>query len=90
MIGTSDIKAMTDNSDWLGWGYLGHELRSDETDEKLAAAANWLGLDEADVFLWANSRLARHFMDGYGPEVTSKGFEAALDEGLPTLRAEAA
>lgn len=85
----NDLGAMTDHPDWGGWGYLGHESRTAATDAELVAAANDANVDATDLFLWANSRCARHFMDMY-PDPRFGGFGDELARSLPVLRAEVA
>jgi hypothetical protein len=73
------------------FGYLGHELRSDETDAALLRAAADMGLTREDVLLWASSRSARFAMDGFIPSAyPTVQFRRWLREHLPELRAECA
>lgn len=58
-----DLTRMKYEKAYEGFGYLGHEKRNEWTDEKLLKAANELNLSYADLFLYANSRPARHTMD---------------------------
>ena len=81
------IRNMTLLDEWGGWGYLGHELRTEATDLALANVAAMRALTPSDVFLWANSRYARHFADAGC--FTPADFAASLDRYLPALRAEA-
>lgn len=87
------IEAMTEHAEYGGFGYLGHSDRTHESDRALATAANLLGLTADDVFLWANSRYARHAMDVMPKHPVASDFEAAMmnpRRGLPALRAEVA
>lgn len=71
-----------------GFGYLGHESRSVQSDEALVEACNILGLAERDMFLWANSIYGRHLMDKLGRGAASSEFMADIEKHLPSLRAE--
>jgi hypothetical protein len=89
---------------WGGFGYLGGTRRSSRSDKYLAEAANELGLDREEIFLWANSKPARHFMDGYPngfydyensgwgemhtPMERVRAFRLALAHDLPELLTE--
>lgn len=87
------IENMTNDAEFGGFGYLGHSDRTERTDARLATAANRLGLTTADVFLWANSRYARHAMDQMGRTATIAQMTDALTNdrrGLPALRKEIA
>lgn len=88
----SDIEQMARRDDFGGWGYLGHGDRTHDSDVALADAANHLGIDAEDTFLWANSRPGRHFMDGAADDYTTDDFRRALtadiNRWLPALRAE--
>jgi hypothetical protein len=59
-----------------GWGYLGHRNRTLKTDILLLEAANKLNFTNEDLFSWANSISARHFMD-HNP-TTIKSFLASI------------
>ena len=61
----NDLNKMTSRSDYNGFGYLRHEKRSKSSDNRLIRQANSLGLLSEDLFSWANSKPARHFMDNY-------------------------
>jgi len=58
-----DIERLADHDDFGGFGYLGNSERNHDTDSILARTANDQGLTLDEVFLWANSRMARHFAD---------------------------
>lgn len=75
---TADLDRMTDDDNWLGFGYIGGRrtaLTSDdpeapaqperiaEVDAWLIARANRLGLDYDGLFAWANSKNGRWFGD---------------------------
>lgn len=79
-----DIEGMEAKSG--GFGYLGHENRNHATDLQLAQAAQDLGLSYDDVFLWADSRSARHFMDG--APAGASNFANQIKKDLPTLKKE--
>lgn len=87
----ADLQQAEDNSN--GFGYLGHLERNQgmDTDAALLEVANGLGLNSTDLWLWADSRPARHFMDG-APTHDAGSFrrELAIDisRHLPSLRAE--
>jgi len=84
------INGLAEHPDHEGWGYLGHYSRTDRTDRVLAAVATECGLTIDDVFLWANSRSARHFMDNRAGANLEARLTTALLRDLPGLRAEVA
>lgn len=85
MITAEQITMLVDRDDWHGWGYLGSPDRKPAFhDGVLAKAANRIGLDLEDVFLWANSTYGRHFMDNAPSRI--KAFADELEEALPLLR----
>lgn len=87
MINIEKIKEMTRYRTYLGFGYLGAVERDDETDEMLVEAANSLGLSVYEVFLWANSRCGRKFMDPHKPKSSSE-FIQGIESSLPSLKDE--
>lgn len=82
------IANLTNNPEFGGFGYLGHEFRDAVSDSLLAAAADQLHLTLDDVFLWANSRPGRHFMDTEPWNIGQ--FVEELERELPFLYAEVA
>jgi len=64
----TDFDAMTENPEWLGFGYIGTRRHLGEADRsagdalvlKFAAAQGW---SDADLFEWANSKSGRYFAD---------------------------
>lgn len=85
------IAKMTDHEDFGGFGYLGHENRTGISDAQLAEAANDLRIPAVELFMWANSRCARHFMDNYEDRSGAyRRFCDALTRDLVVLRAEEA
>lgn len=71
-------------------GYLNSEFRSARTDNSLLAAAAELELSYAHLFLWVNSRYARHGMDklSNGQSIDMYFFTSELREMLPQLLEE--
>jgi hypothetical protein len=67
-------------------GYLNSDNRNDVTDAQLLIAVEHLGLTYSDLFLWCNSRNARHFMDNAPLEV--RLFVEEIKASLPALRNE--
>lgn len=88
MITYQDIENLVERDEYMGFGYLGNSRRRHDHDRLLATAANHLGLSLDDVFLWANSRPARHFMDWW--ENDFQELCEQLDRKLPGLRLEVA
>jgi hypothetical protein len=69
-----DIKIKDLNTFYSGgFGYLGHEKRTPDTDVILVEAANELGLKTEELALWCDSRLARHAMDTIPHFVNEEG-----------------
>jgi hypothetical protein len=67
---TADFDKMTTKKEWLGSGYLGERATqreqgrdTSEADEKAIAEANRLGLTDAELFDWANSKNGRWYGD---------------------------
>lgn len=67
---TADFDKMTASPEWQGFGYLGERATqkeqsrdTTEADEKAIAEANRLGLTEAELFEWANSKNGRWYGD---------------------------
>lgn len=93
LITTGQINDMTERPEHHGFGYLGHEHRTAQSDRTLRDAANQLGLSNADVFLWANSRYARHWMDVREQPTLEDFIHVLRDDtkrGLPALQIEEA
>lgn len=78
MATTADFDKMMKNEMWLGFGYLGERrntltstdpecpARPDlvaKADAAAVAEANRLGLTDAELFDWANSRTGRYYGD---------------------------
>lgn len=85
------IEAFADDDEFMGFGFIGHSRRRHRHDVALAEAANRNELQLDEVFLWANSRWARHFMDqafDATGEVLVDKLERALFASLPDLIAE--
>jgi hypothetical protein len=88
------IEELRTRGEWRGFGYLGHENRRHATDVVLASVATLMSLSIDEVFLWANSRPARHFMDEWGfdagaqPTIFAHALANQLREELPRLRNE--
>ena len=80
------LKGMDQNSRYDGFGYLGHLLRTDLSDERLETAAAELKISSDDLFLWANSRSARFHMDR--GLISVQSFKKALKRDLPDLKGE--
>lgn len=106
-----DIKSLETFKGFNGWtwgghgyGYLGASTRNSWSDKYLAEAGNELGLDLEELFLWANSKPGRHFMDNYptnfydyrrghwsemhSSEERRYAFLVALEHDMPELIAE--
>lgn len=67
---SADFDKMQSNDEWEGFGYLGErrnqkaEGRSTEAaDAKALAEADRLGLTDAELFEWANSKKGRWYGD---------------------------
>ncbi len=67
-------------------GYLGHSNRTETNDKRLLKAAIDLGLSMDQLYLWANSRNARHAMDNGSLSTTE--FRRCLQNDLPDLEEE--
>lgn len=85
-ITVKDLNLMEHEESFLGFGYLGHEFRTDATDVMLVGAINQLGLSKEELFLWVNSRAGRHFMDTMNP--SESRFVENITEVLPILKKE--
>jgi hypothetical protein len=73
-------------------GYLNASNRNSATDKALVCAADLLALSYQDLFLWVNSRCARHFMDRLEiatPE-TLQELVFELKRTIPILKKETA
>lgn len=91
MIHFTDIENLANRDDYLGYGYLGHSSRNHYSDTYLAEAANDQGIDLEDVFLWANSKCGRWFLDTHGQAIEGEELFPAMmahdmQENLPELR----
>ena len=82
----TELTALINRDEYGGFGYLGHEFRGHASDVNLVKAANEMGLGIEDLFLWANSRYARHFMDQ--ERVSVRAFKQIMTSELPRLREE--
>lgn len=99
-----DVKALEsfqgfNGTHWSGFGYLGSGERSSRSDKYLAMAANELGLDREELFLWVDSSYGRHFMDDYADikdavtgewrrmtkEEIVQSFKEEVAKGMPSL-----
>lgn len=70
-------------------GYLNNENRNSHTDQKLISAAlTDLRLSYQDLFLWVNSRYARHFMNNVDRNTPIEAFVEELRISIPALREE--
>lgn len=87
-ISVADLSKARWNPETGGYGYLGHESRSERTDEALVEACNILGVSEGEMFLWANSAHGRHLMDRLGRGASSSELQTDLEKHLPALKAE--
>lgn len=67
-------------------GYLNSPNRTRSTDFLLMAACQELKLRYSQLFLWVNSRYARHFMDG--EPIALAAFMNELRSTIPDLEAE--
>ena len=64
----TNFDAMSENPEWLGFGYIGTRRHLSEADRatgdalvlEFAAAKGW---SDADLFEWANSKSGRYFAD---------------------------
>lgn len=73
MLTTELFNQMAEDDRWLGFGYLGERANFLEgngdvevvtdADEKAIAEANVMGLDEDELFEWANSKNGRWYGD---------------------------
>ncbi len=78
---------MQADPEWTGiGGYLKASNRNRETDIRLLDAAFALGLKYSDLFLWCNSRYARHFMDAN--QTSFQDFIKELRIAIPALKEE--
>jgi hypothetical protein len=64
----TDFDTMTENPEWLGFGYLSNRLHLSEIDRAagdalVLAFATDEGWSDAALFEWANSKSGRHFAD---------------------------
>lgn len=71
-----DLKELENHHDYAGFGYLGHEHRTDETDKHLTDAANKAGISKHELAAHALSKSGRHMMDDH----TNLGEKASEDE----------
>lgn len=72
---------------WTGiGGYLKASNRTRVSDENLVQAAFYLRFTYQELFLWCNSRCARHFMDANKTGVND--FARALVSDMPGLKEE--
>lgn len=67
-------------------GYLNSSFRSDVSDAQLLIAVETLGINYSDLFLWVNSRYARHFMDTNPMDVEK--YVDELRNCIPQLKEE--
>jgi hypothetical protein len=67
-------------------GYLNSSFRSDVSDAQLLMAGETLGLTYSELFLWVNSRYARHFMDSEPHSVSQ--YVEELKYKIPALTEE--
>lgn len=91
MITVGDLETMKTRAEYNGFGYLGHESRSDELDQLVVDCLNTQLVDLDLAYLFLNSRSAR-FM---GDEVAGKNLASQekiilkyLTKYLPELRKE--
>lgn len=64
----TDFDAMSENPEWLGFGYIGTRRHLSETDRAagdalVIAFATDEGWSDAALFEWANSKSGRYFAD---------------------------
>jgi len=67
----TDFDTMTENPDWMGFGYLSNRLYLTETDRAVGDAlviafATENAWSDSDLFEWANSKAGRHYADAAG------------------------
>lgn len=70
MFSTEIFDTMYTNPEWEGFGYLGERRREAnspeeiaEADQRAIAVAESLGMTEAQLFAWANSKIGRWYGD---------------------------
>lgn len=88
MITHLELISLQTRKDFAGFGYLGHHKRTGKTDHNLLAAANKMDLTLEELYLWANSKFGRHFMDYYGSKSPVSIFVANMRPALADLRRE--
>lgn len=85
------LRDFEDRRDYLGYGYLGNDFRTEDTDRYLVKAANKLGIAEEDLFEWCNSKFGRWEAENSGlGHVTMRRLLEVLPEQTAALRAERA
>lgn len=92
---TTILDQFASRDEWLGFGYLGERARTDvgsdvvaAVDEFVCSEADRLGMTQAELFAWANSKDGRYFGDvvlgGSGP--LAERFEEARRFGVAPHR----